>query len=359
MRRSLILALLVAGAALLVGALYLGRESAPISSGPGEPPTESGTPPTPVQANANADPVSASRPRDDGSVRIPGEPVAKVDAAIVVKARCRTEMVQGGEVRLMGERGLLLTLPLDATGEAVFRLDAFTGVPSRVLLKVPGYVVMSRKLETAGSQVVAVELLQAGFLRVRLFDDAGRPLPNREVQSRATARVRSEPPNEIVKRCTGITDESGIALLSNVPPGQHEVTAYEYSRWTEAKVKDIDVFGGQVTEITVTTKEMAPASYAGVLFANAVLPDAAYTDGGVVRGYRLFYRLGSETYAVKLHREWDRGFVAVIPSMPVAEVEGFLAECDEKSEVKAGGRRSKSFVVFNGSTIPVVPEWER
>lgn len=359
MRRPLILALLVAAAALLAGALYRGAVSAPTAIVPHEPSTEPAPPAAPLGASPSADPASALLPREGASIQSPREPIAKNDPAIVVKARSRTEIVQGGEVRLLGERGLLQTLPLDATGEAVFRLDAPASAPQRVLLKVPGYVVTTRKLEHPGPQVVEVDLLQAGFLRVRLLDDAGRPLPNREVQSYATARVRSEPPNEIVKRCTGITDASGIAVLANVPPGQHEVTAFEYSHWAEAKIKGIDVFGGQVTETTVTTKEMAPASYAGVLFPSHVLPDAAYTDGGALRGWRLFYRLGSYTRAVTLHREWDRGFMAAIPALPAAEVEGFLAECDDKSEVKTGGRRSKPFVVLNGSTIPRVPEWER
>jgi len=218
---------------------------------------------------------------------------------------------------------------------------------------------MSQKLESPGAQTVDFDLLQAGALRVRVLDSTGRLLPNRHVQSHATGQRRSTSLSEIRKRSSGITNEQGVALLENVPPGQQEITAFEYSHWSEAKAVGIAVYGGQVSETTLITSEKDQSTYAGVLFLPQAIGDLEYSDSGIVKNYRLFYRIGKFIRNVQLFREWDHGVIAVVPSLPVDKVECFIAQCDDKAEIRNGARKSRAFDIFAGATISAIPVWEK
>lgn len=356
MRRFTAIALLLACAGLAGSLLYRCAVEPPCPPGPPAKPAQLLFP---KEALQSTDWDSGQLSRETAAADLPDQPTAGVDPVIAVRAHSQTGLVRGGEVRLVVDGGSLQTQPLDDNGTAVFRLGS--GSPEQVIVRVPGYVAVSRKLDSPEAQVVDVYLLQAGTLRVRLLDGTGRLLPNRHVQSHATARVRSEPPNEIHKRCSSITNEYGVALLENVPPGQHEVTVFEYSHWNDAILSSIEVYAGQVTDVTLTAKEKEQSTYAGVLFPAKTIPNARFTDTGEVRGYRLFYKFqgGKGERHSWLVQEWGQGFVAVVPAPTDARLTAFLAECDDKEPIRPGSRRTNPFEIVVGATITCIPEWEK
>lgn len=355
MKRWIPVALLLACAGLLAAVLYrsVAEQPRPALSPALSP--ESRTP-TPQQGGLEDGPEPDRPERVLPRSAAPSEPIDQTGPAIVVRARHQGRVVRGGEVRLVSDRGSLQTQTFDESGTAVFEVGERTA--EQVLVKVPGYVAVSRRLESSGPQTVEFSLLPAAVIRVRLVDNTGHLLANRQVQSRATAGVRSEPPNEVLKRSSGITNERGLALL-DVPAGQHEVTVPQYSHWKEARSSVIEAYAGQSTEATLVVNEMPQSSYAGVLFPPLVISDVNYSDDGVVRDYRLFYRIGDYTRNVRLYREGDRGFVAVIPDLPIASVQGFIARCDNRAQVPSDAPKSRPFEIWNGATVTRIPEWEQ
>lgn len=374
MRRLVAIALMLACAAGLAALVW--------STGIVSPEPDSGhslvqsVSPTPAAVDRSESGPTTSvrelREAIDGNGSSSPPPSVTVDRALVVKARSRGGRVSGGTARLVyrqdGRAGRppieprqLVGVEGDDAASATFELDGRS--VEQVIVSVPGYGVVARRVDSAEPQVLEFTLQQVGMLRVRVVDSTGHLLPRRFVVCRSNSALRAlEASDELHTGGGAVSDDRGVVLFEHAMPGTHRIECQEHFRWLRARLSDVEVYVGQVTDVTLTVPERDQATYAEVVFPTRVVPDARCIETGDVEGYRLFYWNEGEAGEPRftgLMRDSDNAFHAVLLGNAGERYRVFLGELAPGAPLRAGARRTKPFEIMIGTTLTVFPEWEQ
>lgn len=255
-------------------------------------------------------------------------------------------------------RGSVILHPRDGNASSIAIADRNVVIPTTELRKVefvvPGYCIA----EYGGPFVeidppVRVELTRAGEIIVEVIDEDGRLLANRLVYC---FPLKDSPTDGLVSYRTtqwATSDDSGVARIANVVPGDYRVSTAAIAEWQEAEVLSVQVAAATPANCTLKVPVLAQEKFGGFVLDVNQAEFLSSTPAGVVRQYQ-FWTIDGRPY--KIHR-LGKSLRCVVPGQPGEILRGRIEWRDSQRVVQLPSKRSDEITVTVGAVIPVTVAW--